>query len=151
MLRPALLLCGLVLLLAPGCGGDDDPAPPAAGGGNAPARLADAITFEVIGGDAFRDDTMTVEPDGSVRVETRSGARTAKLQPDELAALAREVEEADLAQAKSALTEPPQPDALSYRLTYRGRQVETDSGALPEPLAPLIGTFIELIDSYGPR
>lgn len=151
MLRAALLLCGLVVLLAGGCGGDDEPAAPAAGGGSAPARLADAITFEVIGGDAFRDDEMTVEPDGSARIETRAGAGTAKLRPDELATLAREVEAAGLAEAESALTDPPQPDALSYRFTYRDRQVETDSGALPEPLEPLIGTFIELIDSYGPR
>ena len=34
-----------------------------------------------------------------------------------------------LAGAKSALTEPPRPDALSYRFTYGGKQVETDSGA----------------------
>jgi hypothetical protein len=91
-----------------------------------------------------------VRADGSARVETRTGERTAELEPDALAELARAVEQADLAGAESAVTEPPQPDALSYRLTYRGKQVTTDSGALPEPLEPLVGTFIGLIDDYGP-
>jgi hypothetical protein len=150
-MRTAILLCGLALLVAAGCGDDDDGG--AAGGaaqGEAPARLADPITFEVIGGDAFRDDEITVRADGSARVETRAGERTSELEPDALAELARAVEQADLAGAESAVTEPPQPDALSYRFTYRGRQVTTDSGALPEPLEPLVGTFIGLIDDYGP-
>ena len=71
-----------------------------------------------------------------------------------LSELARRVEAADLATAESAgraLTDPARPDALSYRFTYRDRQVESDSGALPDELEPLIGTFIELIDRYGPR
>jgi hypothetical protein len=138
-----LLLCGLGLL-ASGCSGDggDD------GGGS--ARLSEPITFEVIGGDAFRDDEITVEADGSARVKTRAGERSAELERGELADLAQEVAQADLATAASAVTDPPQPDALSYRFTYRGRQVTTDSGALPERLEPLIGTFIGLIDDYGP-
>ena len=141
MLRLAALLAGLALLGA--CGGDERDA-----GGGGSARLADPITFEVIGGDAFRDDELTVAPDGSVRVQTRAGDRAADLTETELAEVASRA--ADLVDAESALTEPPQPDALSYRFTYRGRQVETDSGALPDELAPLIGTFIDLIDRYGP-
>jgi hypothetical protein len=138
MLRAALLLCALALLA--GCGDDEASRPPAA--------LAEPITFEVIGGDAFRDDELTVDPDGSARVETRAGETTAELTPDELATVAAHAEH--LRDAETALTEPPQPDALSYRFTYRDRQVETDSGALPEDLEPLIGTFIDLIDRYGP-
>jgi hypothetical protein len=147
-MRAAVLLCGLALIAAPGCGGDDEGAASPGGGS---ARLSEPITFEVVGGDAFRDDEMTVQADGSARVETRSGKRTADLTADELSALAREVEQADLAQVESALTEPPRPDALWYRVTYRGRQVETDQPAMPEQLRPLIGNLIGLIDRYGPE
>jgi hypothetical protein len=150
-MRMATLVCGLALLASAGCGGDDGDD----GGGSAAqtggsARLSEPITFEVIGGDAFRDDQITVQADGSARVETRAGKRTGELKPDELSELAQAVERADLAAAESAVTDPPQPDALSYRFTYRGKQVTTDSGALPDRLEPLIGTFIGLIDDYGP-
>jgi hypothetical protein len=149
-MRTAILLCGLALLAATGCGGGDEDGDGGAAQGGGSARLAAPITFEVIGGDAFRDDQITVRADGSARVETRAGERTAELEPGALSELARAVEQADLAAAESAVTDPPQPDALSYRFTYRGRQVTTDSGALPEPLEPLVGTFIGLIDDYGP-
>ncbi len=152
-MRAAILLTGLALLGGAGCGGDEAGVRLGLGlggdGGSEPARLSEAITFELIGGDAFRDDEMTVQADGRAQVETRSGERSAKLTPDELSALA---EEADvLAKAESALTEPPRPDALSYRFTYGGKQVETDSGAMPEALEPLIGRFIRLVDRYGAK
>ena len=51
---------------------------------------------------------------------------------------------AEIYQAK-----PPIPDALSYRFTYRGRQVETDTGELPDELRGLIQAFDELIGRYG--
>jgi hypothetical protein len=145
-MRLAAVLCGLAVLASAGCGGDDGNE----AGGRAPARLSEPITFEVIGGDAFRDDEITVRADGSAHVKTRAGERTAELERGELADLAQAVARADLATAESAVTDPPQPDALSYRFTYRGRQVTTDSGAMPERLEPLIGTFIGLIDDYGP-
>jgi hypothetical protein len=145
-MRAAVLICGLAVIAAAGCGDDGDARP---GGGS--ARLSEPITFEVVGGDAFRDDEMTVRADGSARIETRSGKRTADLTADELSALAREVEQADLAKVPSAVTEPPRPDALWYRVTYRGRQVETDQPAMPEQLRPLIGNFIGLIDRYRPE
>jgi len=138
MIRITIVLACLAALAA-GCGTDEPPA--------APARLTEAIKYEVIGGDAFRDDKITVEADGRASVQTRAGTRAAKLTAQELAALARRVE--PLTQAKTARTDPPHPDAMSYRFTYRGRQVETDSGALPDELRPLIGTFNALIDRYS--
>ena len=144
-MRTAVLLAG-VALAAAGCGGGRRRCAPAKG-----ARLAEPITFEVIGGDAFRDDEMTVAADGSARVETRDGERATELTDDELAALAETVRTTDLAAVESALTDPPQPDALSYRFTYRGTQVETDSGAMPRDLEPLIAKFIDLIDEHGPQ
>ena len=134
-----LVLAGLALAA---CGSDDtsQPARPS-------PRLAEPIKYEVIGGDAFRDDKLTVQADGSAQVQTRAGTRTAKLTAAELSALEHEVE--NLGNVESKTTDPPQPDALSYRFTYRGRQVETDSGALPAQLRALIGNFDDLIDRYG--
>ena len=137
-MRIALLIATLALFAS--CGGDDE-TPSAA------TRLPEAIKYEVIGGDAFRDDKLTVQADGSAQVQTRAGTRTAKLTAAELSALEHEVE--NLGNVESKTTDPPQPDALSYRFTYRGRQVETDSGALPDELRALIGTFDDLIDRYG--
>ena len=137
MLRITILLACLTVLA--GCGADEPTA--------APASLTEAIKYEVIGGDAFRNDKITVEADGRASVQTRAGTRAAKLTVQERAALARGVE--PLTQAKTARTDPPHPDAMSYRFTYRGRQVETDSGALPDELRPLIGTFDGLIERYG--
>jgi hypothetical protein len=145
-MRTAIVL--LCLALA-GCGDDGDAQGGAAGGGET-ARLSGAITFELTGGDGFRDDEMTVEADGSARVETRSGERTAELKPDELSALAQAVEDANLPAVESAVTRPPQPDMVSYRFTYRGSEVETDSVAQPEQLDPLLRTFVGLVDSYAP-
>ena len=70
-MRTAILLASLVLIVA-GCGDDGD-------ADVAPARLPAAIKYEVIGGDAFRDDEMTVQADGRARVQTRTGERTVKL------------------------------------------------------------------------
>jgi hypothetical protein len=140
-----LALLALLAVVAPGCGSDDAPAPaskPAAG-------LSETIKYEVIGGDAFRDDKITVQPDGTASVKTRSGNRSATLTTAELASLARDVSAAGLTNLDSAVTEPPIPDGVSYRFTYRGRSVETDIGKLPDELRPLIGTFNDLIDRYG--
>jgi hypothetical protein len=148
-MRAAAVLLTVILLA--GCGGDEQESGAAPTGGGGPARLAEPITFEVVGGDAFRDDELTVRPDGTARVQTRAGQATAELTPAELSALARQTAAAGLGTAEDALTEPPRPDALWYRLSYRGRQVETDDPAMPDALRPLIGSLVRLIDRYGPE
>ena len=147
MRRVTTILLASLALIAAGCGddGEEPSAAPASGGS---AKLADAITFELIGGDAFRDDTMTVEADGSATIKTRFGEERAQLTPDELSQLAAQAEV--LADAESAVTRPPQPDMVSYHLIYRGKDVATDDPAMPDDLSPLVGTFIELLDRYGP-
>ena len=139
LLRVALL--ALVALTFAACGSDDDPAPA--------ASLSEAIKYEVIGGDAFRDDKITVQPDGTASVKTRAGTRSATLTAAELDTLTRDVSDAGLTELEDAVTDPPIPDALSYRFTYRGHEVTTDSGELPDELRGLVGTFNDLIDRYG--
>jgi len=138
MLARAILLALLVFVA--GCGEDD---------AAEPAGLTSAIKYEVIGGDAFRDDKITVQPDGTASVITRAGTRSATLTAAERSALSREIDAAGLADLDSALTEPPIPDALSYRFTYDGHQVETDTGKIPDDLRGLVGTFNDLIERYG--
>ena len=61
-----LVLAGLVLAAC----GSAEPATPS-------AALVAQIKYEVIGGDDFRDDKITVQSDGRASVQTRSGSRTA--------------------------------------------------------------------------
>src|SRR5215207_4681541 len=102
-----LLLAGIALLAATGCGEGDEAA-------SAATRLSETIKYEVVGGDAFRDDNITIQADGSAQVQTRNGTTTAKLTATELSALASEVETANLAKAESAVTDQPFPDIVSY-------------------------------------
>ena len=150
----AAVLCVVLALAATGCGGEETPAPGGSGAGDPAAapegRLAGPLEFKVTGGEALRRDRMTVRPDGSASVETREGHRTATLSEQELATVARELEEAELSEIpEDSLTKPPIPDALAYSFVYGGREVSTDSGSMPERLEPLIGTFLKLVERYG--
>ena len=99
------------------------------------ASCSETIKYEVIGGDAFRDDKITVQADGSARSRPAGDAHR---QADRRRALSPRARgrDADLAKVESETTDPPQPDALSYRFTYRGRQVETDRARCRTSCAP---------------
>jgi hypothetical protein len=147
LMRMRALMVIAVLSLALGaCGGDDESAPGSPGGG----ELAGPLEFLVTGGDAFREDRITVRPDGSATVKTRKGTRTADLTEDELAEIEAQVHTAELDRIpEDSTTKPPMPDALGYGFVYEGREVDTDAGSMPDQLKPLVGTFIKLVDRYG--
>ena len=93
---------------------------------------------------------MTVAADGSAQVETRDGrARAPSSRRRAVGARRGRPTAAGARRARSPSRR--RPDALSYRFTYGGKQVETDSGAMPEALEPLIGSFIRLVDRYGTK
>ena len=75
MTMRAVLVTVVLALAAAGCGGDEQSAP--ASGGAAPSgeRLTGPLKFLVTGGDAFRKDRITVQPDGTADVETLAGRR----------------------------------------------------------------------------
>src|SRR5262249_23976655 len=102
LLRVVMLIAVAAVVAA--CGGND-PSPAAA--------LPGPTWYEAIDGAAFRDDTITIEPDGTASVETRAGTRFATLTAAELRTLARGVDDAGLTGMEDALTDPPVPDALS--------------------------------------
>ena len=146
-MRACLLMLCLALVVA-GCGEDQETSASSGGGGG--SKLAAPLTFKLTGGDAFRSDRMTVRPDGSAQVTTRAGEKPAKLTPEELSTVSDQLDGAELEDIpEDSLTEPPMPDALSYSFVYKGREVSTDDGSLPEDLEPLTGTFIRLVDRYG--
>jgi len=154
MTMRAALVTVVLALAAGGCGGDEQSAPAAGGGGSAPSgeRLAGPLKFLVTGGEAFRKDRITVQPDGTAQVETLKGTTRARLTQDELDEIVARLEDSELEDVpEDSLTKPPMPDALGFSFVYRGREVSTDSGSMPEDLKPLVGTFIGLVDRYGAK
>ena len=84
MIVRALLLTACLALAASGCGGGDEK-PAASSGGGGGDKLAGPLKFAVTGGDAFREDRMTVQPDGSAQVTTQEGDVAVDLTAKELA------------------------------------------------------------------
>ena len=70
-----LLLAGIAVLAAAGCGEDDERGLGRHRRTSSPGRSS----TRVIGGDAFRDDKITVEADGSAQVRTRQATSVGKL------------------------------------------------------------------------
>jgi hypothetical protein len=143
----ALVLTAVLALALGACGGEEETTGTPSGGGGG---LSGPLQFLVTGGDAFREDRLTLQPDGAVRVQTRQGSRSATLTPGELSEVESQLEAAELAEIpEDSTTEPPMPDALGYGLVYDGREVNTDAGSMPERLRPLVGTFMKLVERYG--
>jgi hypothetical protein len=142
------LVTTVVLALALGaCGGEEETTGGPSGGGGG---LSGPLQFLVTGGEAFREDRLTLQPDGAVRVQTRQGSRSATLTPGELSEVESQLDAAELGEIpEDSTTEPPMPDALGYGLVYEGREVNTDAGSMPERLQPLVGTFMKLLERYG--
>ena len=152
MTMRALLVTACLALAAAGCGGGDEKTTSSGGGGGGGGgdELAGPLTFSMTGGDAFRQDRITVRPDGSAQVKTLKGDVPVELTDKELSAVNDQIDRlADV--PENSTTDPPIPDGLSYVFEYEGREVSTDSGSLPEGLEPLIGTFIKLVDRYGQK
>jgi hypothetical protein len=137
-------LC-VVALTAAGCGEEA-----AAPSGGDDGKLSAPLTFKLSGGDALRQDQLTLRPDGSAQVTTLAGDVPAKVTPKELSTVSDQLADADLPDIpEDSTTDPAMPDALAYSVEYRGRKVVTDSGSLPEKLEPLIGSLLKLVDRYG--
>ena len=152
-MRAVLLTVVLALALA-ACGSEEQGSAPNGGGGSSSSRerLDGPVKFLVTGGEAFREDRITVQPDGAAQVQTRAGSRAARLTPQELDAVVAQVRDADLPEIpEDSLTEPPMPDALAFSVVYGGREISTDSGSMPQDLEPLVGTFVRLIDRHGAK
>ena len=145
-MRALVLTVGLAVALG-ACGGGEEPASAPAGG-----KLEGPLQFLVTGGEAFREDRMTVQPDGAVRVRTRQGERSARLSQGELDELVARLQTAGFEEIpQDSTTEPPIPDALGYGVVYEGREVNTDDGSMPQELEPLIASLMRLVDRYGAK
>ena len=150
-MRTGALIAGVVAVLAQaGSGGDDEaPAEPGDPGG---AQLTGPLTYSRGGGIAGRMDKLVVQPDGTGSLTTKTGERSVKLDEKQLMTLADEVERADLAGLPEDSTAPkPQPDALGYRVVYGDATVTTESGQIPERMAPLLSTLDGIVDRLGAK
>lgn len=149
-----MTIFALVVLVAAGCGGDGDSGDSGGSGqGDGGERLAGPLTFKRAGGVAGRIDTLTLQPDGSATIESfRIGRRRFKLTREELAALAGKLAGVDLASvpAKPASTRRV-PDAFAYRLTYRGRTIETNDPSMPDAVRGLLARLGALVDEHRPK
>jgi hypothetical protein len=150
-MRTGALIAGLVAMLAlAGCGGEDESPPEPGDPGGAP--LTGPLTYSRGGGIGGRMDKLTVRPDGSGTLVTKTGERAVELQDRELEALADDVERADLPGLPADSTaDRPQPDALGYRVVYGDATVTTESGKVPERMAPLLATLDGIVDRLGAK
>ena len=150
-MRTGALIAGLVAMLAlAGCGGEDEsPADPGDPGG---AQLTGPLTYSRGGGIDGRMDKLTLQPDGSGTLQTKTGERSVKLESRDLMSLADEVERADLpGLPEDSTADRPQPDALGYRVSYGDATVTTESGQIPERMAPLLSTLDDIVDRLGAK
>ena len=102
----------------------------------------------MIGGDDFRDDKVTSSPTAAPPSRPAPAPAPRPSAPPS-APRCTDVAAAGLTEPRRPSRNQPIPDAISYRFTYRGHQVETDTGKLPDELRRLIGTFNDLIERYG--
>ena len=148
-MRTGALIAGLIAMLAlAGCGGEDEsPAEPGEPGG---AQLGGPLSYSRGGGIEGRMDKLTVRPDGTGSLTTKSGERSLELDAAQLEALADEVERADLPSLPEDSTAGrPQPDAIGYRVVYEGATVTTESGHIPDRMGPLVATLDKIVERYG--
>jgi hypothetical protein len=150
-MRTGALIAGLVAMLAlAGCGGEDEsPADPGDPGG---AQLTGPLTYSRGGGIAGRMDKLVLQPDGTGSLTTKMGERQVELDGKQLQALADDVERADLpGLPEDSTADRAQPDAFGYRVAYGGATVTTESGQIPERMAPLVTTLDAIVDRYGAK
>jgi len=132
------------------CGADaEEPQRPPQRDGGA-AGLAGPLVYSRGGGFDGRSYRLTIAPDGRGRLELARGAtRDVRVEPDELAAVARRLRAVDLA-AQPEIFEPerPVPDAFGHRVVYGGKTVTVSGGApgVPEPVGALVGELSSLLE-----
>ena len=139
-----------VALVAAACGSEPEaPGRQPRGDGGAPAWSGPLIYSRGggIGGGSHR---LTIAPDGRGRLETTGApARDVRLEPDELAAVAKRLRAADLpAQPARFAPEPPLPDAFGHRVVYAGETVTVSDGArnVTDALGVLVARLSAIVD-----
>ncbi|WP_238016565.1 hypothetical protein KZZ52_10970 [Dactylosporangium sp. AC04546] len=113
--------------------------------GEAPSPTASAATlvaFTRTGGIAGVNDRLTVAQDGSYTIQTRSGTKTGKLAPQELAALKQALGSVDFTKIPNVnANNGTVADGFTYSVIYNGREIVAEDGAIPPALQPILGTL----------
>jgi len=137
-----IVILAALLLLAAGCGDDE--------GGGEGAKLSGPLTYERGGGIQGRNDKLVVRPDGSATLTVRDKPKSVTLTDKELGTVATDLADADLGSLpKDSTTQPPEPDAFGYRISYDGATVTTDDPGMPEQLKGLTARLGALVEHYG--
>jgi hypothetical protein len=124
----------------PSAGPQTDPSSSANSGGNSTA-VDTLVTFNRTGGLAGTNDTLTVRPDGSYTIQSRSGGKSGKLSGDELDALKAALSSTDFNKMPTVNDNGAVADGYTYTLTYGGRQITAKDGAIPPALQPVISAL----------
>jgi hypothetical protein len=125
----------LLTLFASACGG---------GGGEADG-LQGPLEFTRSGGIAGRIDQLTIRPDGTATLTTKTSRQSFELTHAELAAIVEEVDAVESAPAESRNPRTVYDD-FAYGVEYGGREVTMDGMATPDELSGLIGRLSQMVD-----
>ncbi|MEV6929833.1 hypothetical protein AB0M46_35845 [Dactylosporangium sp. NPDC051485] len=99
------------------------------------------VAFTRTGGLAGVNDKLTVRPDGSYTIQTKSGSKNGKLSGDELAALKAALVSTDFNKMPTVNDNGSVADGYTYTITYAGKQITAKDGAIPPALQPVISAL----------
>ncbi|GAA2396329.1 hypothetical protein GCM10010170_112020 [Dactylosporangium salmoneum] len=99
------------------------------------------VAFTRTGGLAGANDKLTVRPDGSYTIQTKSGSKDGKLSGDELAALKAALLSTDFNKMPTVNDNGSVADGYTYTITYAGKQITAKDGAIPPALQPVISAL----------
>jgi hypothetical protein len=103
------------------------------------------LIFTRQGGLAGTNDRLILRPDGSYTVQTRTGTRTGKLTAQELAAVKATLDATDFNKMPSVNDGGTVADGFTYSITYAGREITAEDGAVPPALQPVLGALSALL------
>ena len=105
----------------------------------------DLLVFTRQGGIAGTNDKLVLKSDGSYTVSTKAATRTGKLTDQELATVKATLASVDFNKMPSVNTGGNVADGYKYSVTYAGREITAEDGAVPPALQPVLGALSALI------
>ena len=166
MIRNTPLLLVFTALLAAGCQSGDDGsveasappeetalAPPVSAlpaertAVQAPAALAPALSFSRSGGFAGFDERLDIAEDGTLTLTRRGRVVTRRAMPREtLGGLTTALDDCELFDQDRTYTGRGA-DLITYEISYNGRNIVAQDGAVPEALQPVLQELQTLLQT----
>jgi len=105
----------------------------------------DLLVFTRQGGIAGTNDKLVLKSDGSYTASTKAATRTGKLTGQELATVKATLASVDFNKMPTTNTGGNVADGYKYSVTYAGREITAEDGAVPAALQPVIGALSALL------